>query len=346
MPEHKKNAFIAIGESYSDKRISKPKDFTNSPFVGGSMTGVLQYPLGLGGDLGTPPNWTHSTATSVIPFTLFMPYKRNIGLDALYSTMQGESLFTQLPPPEFAIALPTPSSALKTDTTVEYNQFDINGAVGAILSARENNKEKLNVFKELTKENIDKKQKEIQDNIKEFNKQIGLGAVAEIGRQLLGESVTTAFGGVAVNPYTEYAFKNVQPRLHTFSYVFMPRSKQESEVIDRIINVFKYSMLPRPSAKIAAYFEFPYEFQIVHSMQHTTFALLPSVLKVCEIDYSGGTDSPKFFAKTDYPAKITMNMQFQEVVLLNRNYVTKDEELFKADSGVGPAANSTFRFRF
>lgn len=345
MPEHK-NAFIAIGESYSDKRISKPTDFTSKAGLGLDALAVLQYPLGLGGNPDKSPSIG-------IPFTLFMPYKRKGGLDALYSTMQNEILFTQLPAPEFAVALPTPSSALKTDTTVEYNQFDISGALGGAIAALDSNSR--NQINDLAKVDLKDRKSVITgaegvldaltrnataNGVANFIKGGLLNIAQSITEEAIGQTVPTIFS-TANNPFTEFAFKNVQPRLHTFSYVFMPRSKEESVVIDRIINVFKYSMLPRPS-NLAGFFDFPYEFQIVHSMQHTTFALLPSVLKVCEIDYSGGTDSPKFFT-SDYPAKITINMQFQEVVLLNRDYVTKDEELLIADTD---SPDSKYRFRF
>lgn len=180
-----------------------------------------------------------------------------------------------------------------------------------------------------------------QDALLEAAGNLGKGALLNIAQFVTNsQELVPSLFGLAENPYTEYAFKNVSPRTHTFSYVFMPRSKDESQVIDRIINVFKYSMLPRPSS-VAGFFQFPYEFQIVHSLQNTTFTLLPSVLKSCDVDYSGGTDSPKFF-NSDYPAKITMTMQFQEVVLLNRDYVIKDD-LMKNDTG-GPG--NQYRFRF
>ena len=66
------------------------------------------------------------------------------------------------------------------------------------------------------------------------------------------------------------------------------------------------------------------------------------MLKSCDVDYSGGTDSPKFF-KNDYPAKITMSLEFQEVILLNRDRMEQDN-LIK-DEGA-PTGDSVMRFRF
>ena len=347
------NAYIVLG-GYQHDRVRDAQSFATNALSGGVATGVLQYPLGLGGDSAkTDSNWNWSTALKVIPFTLFMPFKRSKGLDAFQSTMQGETLFTQLPRPEFAIALPTPTSALKTDYGVDYGQIEINSMVGGAVSqlgtSSRNKINNLATFKDAS----DLKNK-TTDVYNEFSKDETIKAVTNLvkgaalniaektGSLVTAEEAIPTFFGLATNPYTEYTFKNVQPRTHTFSYVFMPRSKDESKIIDRIINIFKYSMLPRPSTA-AGFFEFPYEFQIVHSTQNTTFALLPSVLKSCEVDYSGGTDSPKFFT-SDYPARITMTMQFQEIVLLNRDYVAKDDVL-RNDAG-GPATKSAFRFRF
>lgn len=118
-----KDAFSALG-GYQNKRISNANEFAELAGV----SEVLQYPRGLGGTPSTPATFKG------IPFTLFMPYKRARGLDGFRSTMQGQTLFTQMPTPEFAIALPTPTSALKTEYGVEYSQFDVGSMVGGVVA--------------------------------------------------------------------------------------------------------------------------------------------------------------------------------------------------------------------
>ena len=113
-------------------------------------------------------------------------------------------------------------------------------------------------------------------------------------------------------------------------------------------------MLPKPATVDffgtnpgAGFLEFPYEFQITHSVQDTTFTLLPSVLTVLEVDYGGGTDSPKLFRPgkygEQYPAKITLSMTFKEMVLLTRDRVMYDDAYKAFEPDVIGAAK---RYRF
>lgn len=304
----------------------------------------LVFPPGLG---RTDPT---TAGNQTIPFTLFLPYKRAKGADALRSTMTGNELFTKMPQPEFAIALPTPTSALKTQYGVEYSPFEVGGMVGGAISTTDGLRDKIGGLVsggwEKAKEKgiggiIDELTPEALKAGKNLMAGAGINLAQKLSEVITSQETVPALFGIQENPYTEFIFKNVAPRTHSFSYTFMPRSKDESVLVDRIINIFKYTMLPRPTLG-AQFFQFPYEFQIVHSTQRTTFTLLPSVLKSCEVDYSSGTDSPKFFT-SDYPAKITMTMEFQEVVLLNRDRMQKDAQVLAQDNGAPPDA---LRFRF
>jgi len=164
--------------------------------------------------------------------------------------------------------------------------------------------------------------------------------------------------GSTSNPFTDRLFKNVQFRTHNFNYTFLPKNEKESQEIDKIIQLFKYAMLPRPTsqtggilggdANLQGFFEFPYEFQITHSIQATTFTLLPSVLESMETDFGGGTDSLKLFKKTgggkQYPTKITVSMTFKEMVLLNRDRIVNFRE--QMWDFVGPPDSNAKRYRF
>ena len=183
--------------------------------------------------------------------------------------------------------------------------------------------------------------------------QFAIAGVAALssGLQLLGsgEDTVNAFIGQANNPYTENAFKNMEFRLHDFNYTFMPKNIEDSRSIDKIISLFKYGMMPKVGTSVGgtAFFDFPYEFQITHSIQDTTFTLLPSVLVSLNVDYGGGTDSPKLFRpgidKEQYPAKITLSMKFKEMVLLTRDKVLYDSSRY-ANDGPDPAGAKRYRF--
>jgi hypothetical protein len=326
------NVFQYLG-GYQDKSI---QDLSGLPNRGG----VLQFPLGLGAGL--------STAT--IPFTLFMPYKRATKTGGFYSTKQNEDLYTTLPQPDFAIALPTPSSALKTNYAAIYSPFDVGQAIGSIGGALGS-----------AVDSVFSKDGTATDALKKLG-QGAASATKQAGVAVIQAALEAAGGGAGImnvaigqadNPYAENVFKNVEFRSHDFAYTFMPRNKAESEQIDRIIQVFKFAMLPRPgSGSIAGqfgYFDFPYEFQITHSIQSTTFTLLPSVLESFDVDYSGGADTPKLFNLTgrgQYPAKISISMRFKEMVLLTRNRILQDVNSTNETSLGDPDTGDKLRFRF
>lgn len=333
------NAFYYL-DNFQNKSV---QDLTFLPSKNGKS---IRYPASLG------------SGATTLPFTLFLPYRRNqmgitdgfLSTNRFLSNLTGDALYEQLPEPEFAIALPTPASALKNTVTAEYGQVEVGQAVGAAMSGG-------------------------------LEAAIGAGAAAAIGArvarsggaviggalgaQLMGSGLDgTALMGLqtaletvqlppeianiaaakADNPYTETLFKNIAPRSHSFSYTFMPKDVSESRIIDSIIGIFRYAMLPRPA--MGGFFEFPYEFQIVHSVASTTFVLMPSVLKSFDVDYGGGGDSPKLTKLVDgqqYPAKITMSMTFDEVILLNRDRLVFGAGL--TDDGA-PAQGTVKRYRF
>jgi hypothetical protein len=338
---------------YLDNGAYQSRSLNNLPIT--SSGSVLAYPEGLGGRLveGRTPLQT-------IPFTLFMPYKRAAA--GLYSTQTTDTLFTNLPQPTYAIALPTPTSALKTDYTATYSEFKLGqalGAAGNVLAEQvgkvQANNAGLGTFatglgEAVAKTVVSQGAIGIQSAVS--------GAINDFANQTGGSNASQAlnvFFGVADNPYTENIFQNMGFRTHTFSYVFMPRSLNESLIIDDIITVFKYAMHPRPGTgaltSAGGFFDFPFEFQITHSIQDTTFTLLPSVLESLNVDYSGGADSPKLLVpqnnKQQYPAKITLDMTFKEMVLLTRDRITGDKaRIDPIVTNIEGTAPTGLRFRF
>lgn len=291
--------------------LPKMFDIVDTPDVGLAATGTLRYPPTLAAGLK-------------FPYTLFMPYKRPTGTASSTSTAIGQALYDRLPAPEFAIALPTPANAMKTQYQANYDTIDIGQAVGAALQTNSdlgNSADTAAFFRGLG------------TAAGSALENAGI-SLAQQAAELIGTSsqAVNMFVGKADNPYTENVFKNVGFRSHSFAYTFMPKNLNESETLDRIIRAFKFAMLPEPSS--AGYFEFPYEFQILHSIQNTTFLLMPSVLETFDVDFGGGTDTLKLF-NNQYPAKISLNMTFKEMVLLSRDRI---------DSTQAPSTPGRYRF--
>ena len=316
-----------------------------------------------------------------IPFTLFMPYKRApFNKDdkfALSRALQkGDLLYRRLPKPDFAIALPTPTSALKTTYQSNYDEVNLGQSAGLVFESFQNpvvdNKSTTPPQKPASQifdpygsvatitapanpaagsglpDFVTGAQGTLSGLLHQAGLALGQAALAVVGAD---EGAVNVLGGLSNNPFTDRLFKNVEFRQHVFNYTFLPKNKEDSEHIDQIIQLFKYAMLPRPHST-AGFFEFPYEFQITHSIQATTFTLLPSVLETMETDFGGGTDSLKLFKTTSggkqYPTKITVNLAFKEMVLLNRDRITsfRGKGYFESDDGSAPGDTDVKRYRF
>ena len=322
--------------TYLDGAVYNPSSQRTLNVLPGSISNsdIIKFPQSLGG-------------MQSIPFTIFMPYKRATGASGFYSTKTSSDLYNQLPSPTFAIVLPTPTSALKTQYQATYSPFNLGQALGAM------GKEFATAANEVMDSFGGGTPAAFSGAVAgEFvaagaMATVVAGSVVQTAAQLFGanqEAGNVAYGA-ADNPFTENVFKNIEFREHSFAYTFMPKSLEDSNRIDQIITLFKYGMLPKPG--FAGYLDFPFEFQITHSIQDTTFTLLPSVLQTLDVDYGGGADSPKLFRPgldgRQYPAKITLTLSFKEMVLLSRDKVTYDSKRY-ANDGPDPAGAKRYRF--
>lgn len=306
---------------------------------------ILRYPSNL--------------STNGIPFVVFAPYQRKRTLTV--GDVSGASVLSSLKTPERCIVLPLPSSALGTRYGVNYKDASIGAGIGSTLAGGKNLLEGLNASTP-TSTGI--------DTLKQVGSQVtdivasnlllgGLGALGALGDA--GQGLQDALllkVGMAPNPFTEVMFENVPFREHTFAYVFQPKSFEESQTIDKIVQYFKYYMLPALSdtspGVVGTFLKFPLEWQIMYSIADTTFTVLPSVLTNMEINYADGVDSPKLFkppSGTDkrYPTRINVTLTFKEVVLLTRNYISVEkrvtDENGRMESSFSDVTSRT-RYRF
>lgn len=287
-----------------------------------------------------------------IPFVVFAPYRR---VQSFKSNDQ-LNMFTELPPPQFVVALPLPASALKTSYGVSYEPYDVGQGTGSLmrLASGGNRGEAL--------------WRQVMDSVKNLSGQIAYSAGESLLQTIIPEAENIGQSIVGTkNPYTEQLFRNVAFREHTFTYTFIPKNERESRIVDNIVQLFKFYMLPAYSSTTgtaSVFFDFPYEFQITYSVADTTFTLLPSVLQQFDVDYAG-YDVPKFFNPTkadlkQYPAKVTITMVFKEMAILTRDRmavnpmegvtradspITKDYEAREVVDTLRPGIDAT-RFRF
>jgi len=307
-------------------------------FREGTGANILSFPVGLSGGDG-----------AAMPFVIFAPFTRTAS--NRLTSVDYTKVLDDLPSPTFAIALPLPTSALKTKYGVTYDSFELGATSGAIGTGIKN------VFNAFTNS-----KEELPGKIVEGGKAF-LTAAGDVGKAGIYSGIVGAIGtfsegsakafqklsGVVENPFTETLFKDVQFRTHQFDYVFQPRNIDESRKIDEILQLFKFYMLPAAGSFLDSndngqFFSFPYEFQITYSVSDTTFTLMPSVLESMDISY-GDTASPKFFVESDgkrYPTKITASLTFREVVVLTRDRIDSTNIEFLGEESKRPFK----RFRF
>jgi hypothetical protein len=134
---------------------------------------------------------------------------------------------------------------------------------------------------------------------------------------------TSAQTGLAVNPKKEQIFKGVKYRDFTLSYKFYPRSAEEANNINQIINAFKLHMHPEFKDAYNFLYIYPSEFDIyyynngqenLNLHRHTSV-----VLTDLDVAY---TPQGVFTAFTDgMPTQINMTMSFRELALLTKDNI-------------------------
>jgi hypothetical protein len=187
--------------------------------------------------------------------------------------------------------------------------------------------------------------------------------LGEWGKSALYNASTAALGtqveamtGQKVNPRTDIIFSAQDYRDWTFEYILIPRTRQEAEDIESIVNMFRFYMLPvyrsadtKLGASGAYMMGYPYEWTIgiygAEAFSDDTFKLGTdlqhggnlitngsqsikankigrSVLKQLAVDQAGG-GKVAFVGESGkqelYPLVTTLTLTFQEVILLGRD---------------------------
>lgn len=308
-----------------------------------------------------------------IPYVLFGPYERNrlISVGESSDSASASSLLDGLPGPRRTIALPIPSSALSTTVAVGYRDASLGAAVGSLAVGGKNILEEVSKLKNAVQntEGLYGQVKAIFSGLVEVGKEVGstgvdaatVGALAGLGNisDVYKDAAILAMNKT-VNPFTEVLYENVPFREHTFTYTFQPKSLSDSQTIDKILQYFKFYMLPEFTSTLGGQFgtwlKFPLEWQIIYSISDTTFTLLPSVLTNMQVNYAEGVDSPKLFKPVGndvkrYPTKIDVSMTFKEVTFLTRNQIVIENpvtvENTEENAGVFETIkNNKTRYRF
>ena len=157
---------------------------------------------------------------------------------------------------------------------------------------------------------------------------IGGARLAGLAQKALTSGQQAAIGlalQVKVNPNTRSIFQGVSVRNFSFQYDFYPTSREEQNIVEKIIRMFRVQMYPAaiPESSLIEGFplgyKFPNLFEITFKHGNTTIEGMPKplfcYLRGCSTSYNPGNTG---FHDKGKPTHINMSLQFQEFRALNQ----------------------------
>jgi hypothetical protein len=135
-----------------------------------------------------------------------------------------------------------------------------------------------------------------------------------------------AFGN-ATNPFMEVFFGGVELRTFRYEFTFSPRNEDETLDVQKIIQLFRFHMVPELQGENMRYLTLPSTFDIHYMYQLSPdvatennfyHKIATCVLTNCAVDYTPG--AVKSFAD-GAPTQITMNLAFTETELMTKERI-------------------------
>ena len=157
----------------------------------------------------------------------------------------------------------------------------------------------------------------------------GIASMLSSAMQVLSPGIgglATRMTGQTTNPNMELAFESVPFRDFTFPFTFAPKNESELEQVHKIIEAFKFHMLPALTDG-ESFFITPSQFEIEYMYRKGNNNYIPRVAKCVltsmDVDYSPGE---KFTTlKPDdqgaSPQMIKINLAFKEMLVLTKKNV-------------------------
>jgi len=156
-----------------------------------------------------------------------------------------------------------------------------------------------------------------------------IGAVGELaGAEGTEQLVKKAFGE-ADNPYMEVLFDSMSLRTFTYNFNFAPKSEEEAEEVQKIIQLFRFHMAPELRAGVNRYLGLPSQFDIHymflskagHTSENNFYNRIATcVLQDCKVNYT--PNGVKSF-EDGGPTATTMTLTFKEIELLTKDKINE-----------------------
>ena len=163
----------------------------------------------------------------------------------------------------------------------------------------------------------------------ELTKMAGFGAVGIIPGFENARGVYDKFKGQAKNPNLESVFKSVPFREFNFPFTFAPKNEKEKDNVHKILQLFRFHMLPEHQNGANGYFNVPSEFQITYMYRDQENTYLPRisrcVLKSVDIDYApeGVVSTLVPDERGAPPTLINLSLAFGETEIMTKETVAQ-----------------------
>ena len=133
--------------------------------------------------------------------------------------------------------------------------------------------------------------------------------------------------GRIIAPRMEIMFEGVGRREFTYTFIFIPKSVEESRIVEEIIHQFKYHMHPEFEDDNARLMKFPSTFDIMYMYQYgpNNFLNKISTCFLTKMDVEYGADRFTAYERTDSkrgtgapPQKTKLSLSFSEMEILTK----------------------------
>ena len=161
-----------------------------------------------------------------------------------------------------------------------------------------------------------------------------LGAIRlanNVGGAEIAEGISIA-GAVTMNPNTRAAFKGVSIREFSFTFKFIPKSKEESKTVEDIIKRFRIAAYPESitAAGIDYGFKFPdlFDIKVRYKTPDGKEVRVGQKFQMCFLKGISTSYNPSTmsFHKDGAPAEIDLTLNFVEEKTLDREAIMKEYE--------------------
>ena len=154
------------------------------------------------------------------------------------------------------------------------------------------------------------------------------------GSEGIQQSIDKAFGQT-LNPYIEVAFNSTGMRTFDYTFKFAPKSKEETDEVQAIIQLFRFHMLPEMKSAAHRYLTLPSTFDIHYMWQsgvdergytgvmarENSFynKIATCVLTNVDVDFTPNGEVQSF--GDGAPTQIAMSLSFKETEMLTKQHI-------------------------